>query len=111
MSTILITGATGFIGRSLCAFLKEKGYSVRAAVRNNARDLSGVDEYIDVGDIDESTDWRQALAGADTVIHLAARAHIIKEPVVDSLETFRKVNVRGTERLARMASISEVKRF
>ena len=43
---ILITGVNGFIGRNLCAFLKKKGYFVRAAVRNNVRDVSGVDEYI-----------------------------------------------------------------
>lgn len=111
MSTILITGATGFIGRNLCALVKEKGYSVLVAIRNNVRNLSGVDEYIQVGDIDESTDWRQALAGVDTVIHLAARAHIVRESVVDSLEAFRKVNVRGTERLARMAAKAGVRRF
>jgi len=43
---ILITGANGFIGHNLCVFLKEKGYFVRGAVRINARDVSGVDEYI-----------------------------------------------------------------
>jgi len=45
---VLVTGANGFIGRGLCFDLKEKGYSVRAAVRNNARDISGVDEYVQV---------------------------------------------------------------
>jgi len=107
----LITGANGFIGRNLCVFLKEKGYFVRGAVRNNVRDVSGIDEYIQVGDINESTDWQQALVGVDTVIHLAARVHIIKESVVDSLEAFRKVNVWGTERLARMAAQAGVRRF
>ncbi len=46
---VLVTGANGFIGRNLCTFLKEKGYSIRAAVRGNIRDISGVDEYIQVG--------------------------------------------------------------
>ena len=54
---ILITGANGFIGRNLCVFLKGQGCFVRAAVRNNVRDVSGVDECIQVGDINESTDW------------------------------------------------------
>jgi len=108
---ILITGANGFIGRNLCAFLKEKGYFVRGAVRNNARDVSGVDEYIRVGDINESTDWQEALAGVVTVIHLAARVHIMNDPVANPVEAFRKVNVLGTERLARMAVKAGVKRF
>ncbi|MBU0598542.1 SDR family oxidoreductase [Patescibacteria group bacterium] len=108
---VLVTGANGFIGRNLCAFLKEKGFIVRGAVRNNVRDLSGVDEYIQVGDINESTDWQQALAGVDTVIHLAARVHIMNDPVADPIDAFRKVNVLGTERLARMAVKVGVKRF
>ena len=104
---ILITGASGFIGRNLCASLKQKGYFVRGAVRKNARDVFGVDEYIQVGDINESTDWQPALAGVDTVIHLAGRAHVMN----DKLDAFRQVNVFGTERLARMAAKAGVKRF
>jgi len=45
---VLVTGANGFIGRNLCVFLKEKGHSIRAAIRNNVRDVSGVDEYVSV---------------------------------------------------------------
>jgi len=108
---VLVTGANGFIGRNLCAFLKEKGYIVRGAVRSNVRDVSLADEYIQVGDINESTDWQQALAGVDTVIHLAARVHIMNDLAVDPVEAFRKVNVFGTERLARMAAKAGVKRF
>lgn len=108
---VLVTGGTGFIGRNLCAFLKEKGYFVRAAIRSNLRDVSGVDEFIQVGDINESTDWRQALARVDAVVHLAARVHIMHEVAADHLESFRKINVLGTEHLARMAAKAGVKRF
>ncbi len=108
---VLVTGANGFIGRNLCTFLKEKGYCVRAAVRNNVCNVSGVDENIQVGDINESTDWQQALAGVDTVIHLAARVHIMNDSVTNLVEEFRKVNVLGTERLARMAVKAGVERF
>ena len=108
---ILITGANGFIGRNLCGFLKEKGHLIRAAVRNNVHAISGVDEYIQVGDINEFTDWQQALDGVDVVVHLAARVHITRDIVVNSLDAFRKVNVLGTERLARMAVKAGVKRF
>ncbi len=108
---ILITGANGFIGRSLCGFLEKKGCFVRGAVRCVSDGLSGVSEYITVGDIHESTDWRCALAGVDTVIHGAARVHIQRDRAEDSLEAFRKVNVLGTERLARMAVQAGVRRF
>jgi nucleoside-diphosphate-sugar epimerase len=108
---ILVTGANGFIGRSLCATLKEKGYFVRGAVRNNMRDVPGVDEYAQVGDIDGSTAWRQALGGIDVVVHLAGRAHVLKDSAANPIESFRKVNVLGTERLARSCVEAGVKRF
>ncbi|MFH2138251.1 MAG: SDR family oxidoreductase [Candidatus Omnitrophota bacterium] len=108
---ILITGANGFIGRNLCAFLKEKDYSVRAAVRSNVNDVFGVEEYVQIGDINDSTDWKQALSGVDTVIHLAAHVHVMDNPDDGSLEEFRKVNVLGTERLALLSANAGVKRF
>lgn len=108
---ILVTGASGFIGRSLCVFLKGKGYYVRAAVRNRIQDISGVDDYVQVGDIDQKTDWQQALTGVDAVIHLAARVHIMDDKADNPVEAFRKVNVFGTENLARMAVKAGVKRF
>jgi nucleoside-diphosphate-sugar epimerase len=109
----LVTGASGFIGRNLCAFLKVKGYFVRGAVRSNASDVSGVDEHIQVGDINELTEWQQALAEVDTVIHLAARVHIMDSRFRgnDKLHAFREVNTLGTERLARMAAKTGVRRF
>lgn len=108
---ILVTGANGFIGRSLCATLKEKSYFVRGSVRNNALDVSEANEYIQVGDINELTNWQEALAGIDTVIHLAARVHVMDSCGNDKLHDFRKVNVFGTERLAKMAVKAGVKRF
>jgi len=108
---ILVTGANGFIGRNLCSLLKEKGYFVRGAVRNNVCDVSEADEYIQVGEINESTDWQKALIEVDTVIHLAARVHVMSDRDVDPLDAFRKVNVLGTECLARMAAKAGAKRF
>jgi nucleoside-diphosphate-sugar epimerase len=108
---VLVTGANGFIGRNLCVFLKKKGYFVRGTVRKSVYDISGVDEHIQVGDIDQKTDWQQALAGIDVAVHLAARVHIINEKAASSIEEFRKVNVVGTERLAQVAVKAGVKRF
>ncbi|MCX5668688.1 MAG: SDR family oxidoreductase [Candidatus Omnitrophica bacterium] len=108
---VLVTGANGFIGRSLCVTLKKRGHFVQGAVRNHVHDVSGVDECIPVEDINELTDWQQALAGVDTVIHLAARVHVMNDSAANPIEVFRKVNVLGTERLARMAAKAGVKRF
>jgi nucleoside-diphosphate-sugar epimerase len=108
---VLITGANGFIGRNLCVFLKKKGYFVRGAVRKDVHDVSGADEYVQIGDIDQKTDWQQALSGVDTVVHLAARVHIINDTTANPVEAFRKVNVFGTERLAQASVQVGVKRF
>lgn len=62
-------------------------------------------------EIDVSTDWRDALQGVSAVIHLAARVHVMYESAVDPLAEFRKVNVEGTEHLARSAAAVGVKRL
>jgi len=111
LSRVLITGANGFIGRHLCAYLKEKGYFVRAALRCDKRDIPRVDEYIQVGEINGATDWQQALTGVEEVVHLAGRAHILNESNVDPLAAFREVNVLATKHLASMAVKAGVKRF
>ena len=108
---ILITGANGFIGSYLCVFLKEKGYFVRGAVRNNTSDIFGVDEYIQVADINELTDWTKALQNIDFVVHLAGRAHIMNERKSDSAAAYHRVNVLGTKRLAEQSAKAGVKRF
>jgi nucleoside-diphosphate-sugar epimerase len=106
---VLVTGATGFIGRHVCELLLQKGHKVRAAVRRNA-DITGVESVI-VGDINQHTDWSHALAGIESVIHLAARVHVLKEQATNPLESFREVNVQGTLHLAEAAHAAGVKRF
>jgi len=107
MPTILITGASGFVGRGLCARLTAKVRDVRCAVRNP----SSTAHALAVGDIGPDTSWDKALKGIDTVIHLAARAHIMHDSASDPLSEFRRVNVDGTLNLARQAAASGIKRF
>jgi nucleoside-diphosphate-sugar epimerase len=104
--SILITGATGFIGRRLCQVAAGKGFDVRRALRRD--DGQG---GVVVGDITSQTDWRAALEGVDAVVHLAARVHVMQEPSEDPLAEFRLVNVEGTENLARQAAQAGVKRL
>ncbi|MCK5544534.1 MAG: NAD-dependent epimerase/dehydratase family protein, partial [Desulfobulbaceae bacterium] len=63
------------------------------------------------GEIDERTDWGEALEGIDVVVHLAARVHVMDDLADDPLAEFRKVNTAGTLNLARQAVAAGVKRF
>ncbi len=110
---ILVTGATGFVGQRLCQILVKQGYVVRQAVRHSRQGQlieRLPSEYVVIGDIKESADWSQALEGVDGIIHLAGRAHIMREHVVDPLVAYRQVNVTGTAMLAKAAVLSGVKR-
>ena len=110
---ILITGSNGFIGQALCKRLIADGYQVRGAVRSAAQMKalpSGVEGMM-VGDIGPDTDWSKALNGVDVVVHLAARVHIMDDTASDPLAAFRRVNVKGTERLAQQAVDANVRRF
>lgn len=116
---ILVTGSTGFVGRSLCHFLLSRGYEVRGAVRNpvenqrsnsSGNSITGQD-YINTGDISPDTDWSQALRNVDTVVHLAARVHVTHEDPVRSLDAYRAVNTLGTVNLAKQAAGAGVRRF
>ncbi|SDM92560.1 Nucleoside-diphosphate-sugar epimerase [Geoalkalibacter ferrihydriticus] len=107
MSRILITGATGFVGRGLCSRLGSEGRDLRCALRHP----SSLANAVVVGDIGPETDWEQALSGVDTVIHLAARAHVMNDSSSDPLAEFRRVNVAGTLNFAQHAAAAGVKRF
>lgn len=110
---ILVTGANGFIGRALCAALHRRGHAVRRVARHLAAGATPEEraETVSVGNIDGQTDWTQVLPGIDTVIHLAARVHVMRESAADPLAEFRRVNVAGTECLARAAAAAGVKRL
>jgi|TARA_B110000902_G_scaffold27376_1_gene29688 nucleoside-diphosphate-sugar epimerase len=108
---ILVTGATGFVGRSVVEQLLNDHYGVRACSRlKNVSNSTGVELY-EIGDMSESIDWHQALQDIDVVIHIAARVHVMDDSVADPLTEFRKVNTAGTLNLARQAAESGVKRF
>jgi nucleoside-diphosphate-sugar epimerase len=110
MNRFLVTGASGFVGRPLCAELLRRGESVRAAVRSGNKTVENV-EAVTVGAIDGETDWSAALNGVDTVIHLAARVHVMKDTSADPLTEFLKVNLYGTSNMAQQAASAGVKRF
>lgn len=107
---ILVTGASGFVGKSLIAHLLSQGHPASAAVRSKATVIEGAEAVV-VADINGGTDWSVALNDVDVVIHLAARVHVMKERAANPLTEFRKVNVAGTRRLADSAAKAGIKRF
>jgi nucleoside-diphosphate-sugar epimerase len=97
-STVLVTGANGFVGRALCRRLAEAGHRVRAATRDGTAP-EGAAEAIAVGEITPVTDWREALDGADRVVHLAARVHRMRESGPSPMTDYRIANTFASVRL------------
>ena len=112
MKNILVTGATGFIGSYLLPILSQQKFQITAAVRKNlSQSLSRPIRIVKVGNIDEKTNWQEALEGIDIVIHLAARAHIINETIPNPEAEFIKVNTQGTANLIQQSIQAGVKHF
>jgi UDP-glucose 4-epimerase len=107
---VLVTGANGFVGRGLCDELVSLGILVRAAVRGFGHFRTDIERWTWDGS-DSQTDCLLALAGVDTVVHLAARVHVMQETTADPLTEFRRVNVQGTLNLAQQAVTADVRRF
>lgn len=107
---ILVTGATGFVGRALCQRLKVDE-ALRIAVRTPV--VGRWVERLDVvqAALDPAQDWRPALERVATVVHCAARVHVMNDDMPDPLEEFRRINVNGTLQLATQAAEAGVKRF
>jgi nucleoside-diphosphate-sugar epimerase len=92
---VVVTGASGFVGRQLYRYLQAGGYRVDAWVRG---ERSAEDDIA-------------ALGGVDCVVHLAGRAHVLREQSVDPLRAFREANCANTLRIARAALGAGVQRF
>lgn len=107
LHNVLVTGAGGFVGSALYDRLTCEGYMVLPVVRRTL----GLPAEIVVEDINPSIDWSQALIGISTIVHLAARVHLMKDESDDPLAEFRRINVATTLNLARQAVEAGVKRF
>ena len=114
---VLVTGASGFVGRALTHALQTSGYNVLGAVRQLqgrvGKDSTEINrlEVNAVGNISNQTQWSSVLQGMDTIVHCAARVHVMREEASDPLASFREVNVAGTLHLAKQAVAAGVQRF
>ncbi len=104
---VLVTGATGFIGRITARELVERGAALRCLVRagSDRSVLGGLDcEFVE-GDLAAPDSLTAAVAGCSTVLHLGAETR----PV--GAERLHAVNVAGSGELARAAEAAGVERF
>ncbi|WP_180074652.1 NAD-dependent epimerase/dehydratase family protein [Acinetobacter sp. YH12116] len=106
---VLITGANGFLGKFICQYLSDKGYSVIAHTRTpQVFNYSNVENInFDLNDNLDHID----LSEVEVIIHCAGRAHVMHETAASPLEAYRQTNVQGTLNLAQKAVQSGVKRF
>ena len=112
-NNILVTGATGFVGRSLCNRLLNNGFNVFGTLLSSESPVllvAGVEPVL-VEPLGAETSYQHSFDAIDTVIHLAARVHVMRETAADPLYEFRKTNTLGTINIARQAAVAGVKRF
>ena len=113
MKKILITGASGFIGKSICKALVNLDYSICGAVRNLSL-VSNINDnvkFISIGDISQSPDWKNILPGYECVIHCAAKAHLSNDRKKNTLEDYQLINVESTKKLALECAKAGVRRI
>jgi UDP-glucose 4-epimerase len=97
--TILVTGATGFLGRAVVAVLAEAGVRLRLALRRPAPHLAR--ETVAIGDLSGPVAWDDHLAGVEAIVHIAGLAH---QPPGTSDRLMFQVNADASEALARAAA-------
>src|SRR5664280_347711 len=105
---VLVTGASGFIGRPLVAALLRAGYVVRAVTRRQLSFPDSVEAAI-IPDFTNPIDWNPILQGVDIIVHLAGMVHS-KVPDTAYSE-FDQINWIATQRLAHAAKEAGIDRF
>lgn len=105
---VLITGASGFIGSSLCLALVKTGYHVRAAsrIRTASLNLPAI-QWVELRDLAEDLDWAPFLTDIDVVIHLAAIAH---RHNIDG-HSINRINCQASTKLVRACRSFPIRRF
>ncbi len=105
---ILITGATGFLGRNLCEYLAGRGYALRALARpsSDTSFLEALGIEIARGDVRQSDSVQAAACGCDYVVHAAAHFRLW-----GPIRPFAQTNIVGTQHVLEAALQAGVKKF
>ena len=104
---ILVTGANGFVGSALCAYLTQAGHEVRRSVRKQ----NGLANTVEINEATSTANVREALEGVECIIHLAGRAHFLGRINLDKESAYKETNVQFTKRLAFVSHSVGVRRF
>ena len=105
--TVLVTGATGFLGNHVARLLAERGDRVRALVRSRSARLDGMAVEQVSGDLRDAASLARATEGVETVYHVAADYRLWAR---DPREIYES-NVGGTRNLLQAARNAGVRRF
>ncbi|MCB1776448.1 MAG: NAD-dependent epimerase/dehydratase family protein [Candidatus Competibacteraceae bacterium] len=111
---VLVTGGTGFIGRSLVAALLARGAQVRMLVRDQAQcSRRHAEEAVEnmSGDLTDIASLARACAGVKTLFHIAGFAHADAGDTPDFATRHWTVNAQGTFNLLDAARTAGVQRF
>lgn len=119
---ILVTGATGFVGKAIVNRFLQDGYSVSALVRKRSETFPENVNQVLLDDLTllnnanshfntQIDPLKKLLSRIDVVVHAAARVHVMNEQEQAPLTVFRQVNTKATLSLAEIAASAGVKRF
>ncbi|HBF13199.1 MAG TPA: NAD-dependent dehydratase [Deltaproteobacteria bacterium] len=111
MAKVLVTGATGFIGKRLCLHLQGLGHEVWGTTRTAINPDLVPFHPIQIDLTTQDNRWDNLLNGVDTIFHLAAYVHQPQKRHSDLVTECRKMNFESTVRLATAASLNSVRKF
>ncbi len=106
----LVTGASGFLGQHVCRSLLAGGSAVRGLVRTADAGPAGIERFR-CSDLLDRAAIRKAVEGVETVVHLAARVHVMADRSANPLAEFRRTNVEGTRTLVEESLAAGVRRL
>ena len=107
MTTVLVTGATGFLGEHLCRVLAEQGDTVRGLARTRSGVLADLGVEHIRGDVLAGPELDRALEGVDAVFHLAGA--VSRDP--DDAQRMMRLHVDGTRRVLERMNAANVRRM
>ena len=110
---ILVTGASGFVGKALVLNLAQNGIRVRALVRKKQELFRSkfIEQVVCENILFNENDWDSFLNGVDSIIHLIAKAHDLNDYSEEVISAYNQINVDITQILLTESLLRGVKKF